>query len=396
MITEIKNGRIISDGGIISGKSLYIENDRILAVASDALRADEVIDAEGSYISAGFIDIHTHGAGGYDFTDGTVEDILAAALAHARHGTTTVYPTSPSVSHAELMAFVKNTALAMSKNRDGKPYIAGAHLEGPYFCLKQCGAQDPRYIKAPVPEEYREAVEYGDGVVRRISFAPELKGSAELCDYLTERGIVAAFGHTDGIYEELKPIIDRGCRLATHLYSGMNTVTRRNLFRKLGAVETAFLEDSVTVEVIADGIHLPKELLRLIYKIKGAEKICLVTDSMRGAGEPEGNSVLGPMSNGTPCTIKDGIAFLPDMSAFAGSVATADRLVRVMYKEVGVSLVEAIKMITETPARVMGLSDRGRLAEGYIADVVIFDDDINIKKVIARGKELIMEQNKEK
>ena len=390
MITEIRNGKIISDGCVTVGKSLYIKDGKILSVTAEPIAADEIIDAEGSYVSPGFIDIHTHGAGGYDFTDGTPEDILAAALAHARHGTTTVYPTSPSVSHEELLSFIKNTEIAMRENRKGKPYIAGAHLEGPYFSLKQCGAQDPRYIKAPVPTEYREAVELADGVVKRISFAPELLGSAELCDYLNERGIVSAFAHTDGVYEELKPVIDRGCRLATHLYSGMNTVTRRGLFRKLGAVETAYLEDTVTVEVIADGIHLPRELLRLIYKIKGSDAICLVTDSMRGAGEPEGLSVLGPKSNGTPCIIKDGVAYLTDMTSFAGSVATADRLVRVMHKDVGLPIEEAVKMITETPARIMGLADRGRLREGFVADVVIFDEDINIERVIVGGVGLMM------
>ena len=182
MITEIRNGKIISDGSVTVGKSLYIKDGKILSVTAEPIAADEIIDAEGSYVSPGFIDIHTHGAGGYDFTDGTPEDILAAALAHARHGTTTVYPTSPSVSHEELLSFIKNTEIAMRENRKGKPYIAGAHLEGPYFSLKQCGAQDPRYIKAPVPTEYREAVELADGVVKRISFAPELLGSAELCD----------------------------------------------------------------------------------------------------------------------------------------------------------------------------------------------------------------------
>lgn len=162
-------------------------------------------------------------------------------------------------------------------------------------------------------------------------------------------------------------------------------VTRRNAYRKLGAVETAFLCDNVTVEVIADGCHLPPELLKLIYKIKGASRIALVTDSMRGAGMPEGPSVLGPKNDGMDCIITNGVAMLPDMSAFAGSVATADRLVRTMYKLCGIPLTECIKMMCETPARVMNIKNRGKLLEGYSADIVLFDNNINIKRVI-KGK----------
>jgi len=224
--------------------------------------------------------------------------------------------------------------------------------------------------------------------VRRISFAPELEGAEELCDYLREAQVVAGFAHTDAIYEEMKPLIDKGCCVATHLYSGMNTVTRRNCYRKLGAVESSFLEDSVTVEVIADGKHLPPELLRLIYKIKGSDKICMVTDSMRGAGMPEGPSVLGSRQDGVACVIKDDVAFLADFSSFAGSVATTDRLVRVMYKDAGIPLCECIKMMCETPARVMQLPDRGKLQEGYVADLVFFDDNINVKKVVLQGRDL--------
>jgi N-acetylglucosamine-6-phosphate deacetylase len=250
------------------------------------------------------------------------------------------------------------------------------------------GAQNPSYIKNPERDEYRLFVQKGEGTIKRITFAPELDGASELCEFLNDNGIISSFGHTDGIYEEIEPLVKKGCTLATHLYSGMNTVVRKGLYRKLGAVETSFLLDDVTVEVIADGVHLPKELLKLIFKIKGAEKICLVTDSMRGAGMPEGRSVLGPKKDGMDCIIKDGVAMLTDMTAFAGSVATADRLVRVMYKEAEIPLTKCIEMITKTPARIMNLSDRGQLKEGLRADLVFFDDDINIRKVIIGGKEL--------
>lgn len=387
MITKIENAVIVSEE-LIHGKNIYIKDGKILAVTEEKMPFGNVIDAKGAYASAGFIDIHTHGAGDYDFADGTLEDIMKAAYAHAKHGTTTVYPTCTSASFEDTANFIKNVKTAMDKNEPGKPYIAGSHLEGPYFSDAMRGAQNPEYIKCPKPEEYKYFVELGEGSVRRISFAPELDGALELCKYLKNEGIVASFGHTDGVYKDIKPAIDLGCTLATHLYSGMNTVVRRELRRHLGAVETSFLEDEVTVEVIADGIHLPPELLKLIYKIKGADKVCLVTDSMRGAGMGEGMSVLGPRADGMDCVIRNGVAYLTDMTGFAGSVATTDRLVRVMNKEVGLPLCECVKMMTKTPAKVMGLRDRGEIKEGYAADVVVFDENIEIKKVICGGKEL--------
>ena len=387
MVTRIENAIFVTDT-LETDKHLYLENGLIKAFTKEELPFDEAIDAKGLYVAPGFIDIHTHGAGNYDFADGTVEDILQAAHTHGAYGTTTIFPTCTSSSAEDILVFVENVKAAMTETRPGQPYIAGSHLEGPYFSQAMRGAQNPAYIKAPAAEEYREFVKRGEGTVRRFSFAPELTGSEELCDYLKEQGIVAAFGHTDGVYEELISCIKKGCRLATHLYSGMNTVTRRGLYRKLGAVETAFLEPEVTVEIIADGVHLPKELLRLIYQIKGPDKICLITDSMRGAGMGEGPSVLGPKHDGMDCVIRDGVAFLTDMTAFAGSVATADRLVRVMHREAGIPLTDCIRMMCKTPASVMGLDDRGQIKEGFTADLVFFDEEIRVQKVILQGQEL--------
>jgi N-acetylglucosamine-6-phosphate deacetylase len=180
--------------------------------------------------------------------------------------------------------------------------------------------------------------------------------------------------------------IDGGLRMITHLYSCTSTVTRDHGFRRLGVIETAFLSDELFVELIADGCHLPKGLLQLAYKIKGKDKICLITDGTRYAGL-EGDD-LKIADNDEKVIVRDGVAFMRDFSNFSGSIATTDRIVRTMYKLAEVPLVEVIQMATKNPARVMGLSDRGSLAEGYYADLVFFDDDINVSRVFIEGKEL--------
>ena len=385
MITKIKNAVLVTDE-LVKGKYLYIEDEQIKSITDEELEFDVEIDAEELYVSPGFIDVHTHGCGGYDFCDGKVEDILNAAYEHSKYGTTTIFPTSPSASFETTMKFVDNVRIAMESNRPGMPYIAGSHIEGNYISMEQKGAQDPDFIKNPKPEEYTKLVEIGQGTLKRMSYAPELEGTLELCKYLNENGVVSSYAHTNGIYEEIKPLIDIGCNIATHLYSGMNMITRHGAYRKLGAVETSYLEDSVTVEVIADGCHLPVELLKMIYKIKGPDKICLVTDAMRCAGQPDGSQ--GLLGNSVETIVKDGVAFLTDFSAFAGSVATTDRIVGVMYKQVGIPLCETIKMMCEVPARIMKVENRGKLMEGYFADLVFFDDNINVKKVMIQGTEL--------
>jgi N-acetylglucosamine-6-phosphate deacetylase len=196
-----------------------------------------------------------------------------------------------------------------------------------------------------------------------------------------------ALAHTDAIYEEVLQGFEKGFTHATHLYSAMSGVTRRGTARYAGAIESAFLIDEMTVEIIADGIHLPPPLLKLVYKIKGADRIALITDAMRGAGMPPGESILGSRHNGLRVIVEDGVAKLPDRSAFAGSVATADRLVRNMIQLADVPLCDAVRMMTSTPAAIMGVADRkGVLTPGKDADIVLFDEQINVQLTMVGGK----------
>ena len=384
---KIFNGQFIQQNRIQSGACLLIENGKIVDITATNVDFPEaeLVDAQGNYVSPGFIDIHIHGGGGADFMDGTVEGFLQIAQTHAKHGTTSMLPTTLTCEKEDLIQTLESYQTACLSNTLGADFI-GMHLEGPYFSVSQRGAQDPKFIRDPNPEEYKEILSSFD-FIKRWSAAPELKGAVEFGKYVTSKGVLAAIAHTDAIYEEvLEAYQHAGFTLATHFYSAMSGVTRRNAFRYAGVIESAYLLDDMDVEIIADGVHLPAPLLKLIYKIKGPQRIALISDAMRAADMPEGHSVLGSFKNGLNVIVEDGVAKLPDRTSFAGSVATADRLVRTMLNIAEVPLLETIQMITETPARIMGVSEqKGSLARGKDADVVIFNDQIEVQKTFVKG-----------
>ena len=315
--------------------------------------------------------------------DGTEEAFLRIAEIHAQHGTTSMVPTTLTSEKSDLLKTLDMYEQANKNHKKGATFL-GMHLEGPYFALSQCGAQDPKYIRDPDPVEYEEILAYSSSITR-WSAAPELKGAISFGRRLRQKGILAAVAHTDAIYEEVLEAYKNGYSLATHLYSAMSGVTRKNAFRYAGTIEAAYLLD-MDVEIIADGIHLPAPLLKLVYKIKGADKTALITDAMRAAGMPEGDSVLGPLNTGLKVIVENGVAKLPDRSSFAGSVATFDRLVRNMVQMAEVSLLDAVKMASATPARIMGIDNqKGSLTKGKDADILIFDKDITIQITIING-----------
>ena len=384
---KIINGTIVTGGETFAG-DIVLRDGVIDYVGPDcpAVPEDsEVIDAKGCYVAPGFIDMHTHGAGGADFMDGTVEAYITAARMHAIHGTTLLYPTTLTSTNELLYGSFETYVKASDLNKDGAQF-GGMHLEGPYFSPLYAGAQDPRYLRNPRPEEYLEILDRCPALAR-WSFAPELEGSEEFASELRKRGIVASIGHTNATFGECDAAYKAGANLMTHFYSCMSTVSRRNAFRYAGTIEYGYIQDGMDIEIIADGIHVPQDLLHLLLKIKGVERISLVTDSMRAAGMPEGPSILGGLSDGQEVIVEDGVAKLLDRTAFAGSVATADRLVRTMVQVAGCSVEDAVRMITENPARVMGISDRkGALKAGMDADVVIFDEDIRVMNTIIAGR----------
>jgi len=385
---KIINGRIITPEKIIENGSVVISEGVITEIGDKEInsKADLILDAEGNFISPGFIDIHVHGGGGSDFMDGTVRDFLTIAETHLQYGSTALVPTTLTAEKEDLLHILDIYREASKQNVNGAQFL-GMHIEGPYFSMNQKGAQDARYIRKPDEKEYSDIIQKAGDIIVRWSAAPELEGAMDFGKYLKAHQILPAIAHTDAVYEDVVKAFENGYTLATHFYSAMSGVTRRNAFRYAGVIESVYLMDEIDVEIIADGVHLPEPLLKLIYKIKGSERIALITDAMRAAGTQSHESILGSRENGLKVIVEDGVAKLPDRTSFAGSVATTNRLVRTMIQMADVPLVEAVRMMTLTPARIMKIDQhKGSITIGKDADVVLFDNDINIKTAIVKGE----------
>jgi len=399
MKTIIIKGGTVLTGGTETRNDVVLRSGRIVYVGPDGCsvlktcgrlhdRSDvTVIDAEGRYVSPGFIDLHVHGGGGADFTDGTMEAFHTVLSFHGSHGTTLLYPTLMAGSAASLHKAMETYKEVMAMDIDGAA-MGGWHMEGPYFAPSKRGAQDPRYLKDPDPQEYMDIMARMEGKVARWSLAPELSGAHEMARALKSRGVLMAYGHTDASFEECEDAFNAGFTHMTHFFSGMSTVSRNGIYRRAGAVEYGYYNDDVTVELIGDGIHVPASMLKMTYKIKGADNIALVTDSIRAAGLPDGEYELG--EGGLRIRVAEGMACLADSQTLAGSVATMDLVVRTVWRLTGLPLAEIVKSATETPARIMGIAgSKGSLREGFDADIVIFDNDVNVSEVIVGGKLIV-------
>ena len=373
----------------VTPADIVIDKETILRIAvPGSVKKQEghiYIEANALYLSHGFIDINVHGGGGADFMDGTKEAWHQIARLHLSHGTTAMVPTTLAADSESLLKAFETSQECGEGFSDGSKFL-GIHVEGPYLSPAQCGAQDPAYIRLPDPEEYKRLIQACPKILR-WTIAPELPGALEMGDYLISRGILPCIGHSDATGDQVRMALGHGFCHVTHLYSATSTIVRKQGFRHTGIVESAYLLAALTSEIIADGCHLPPDLLQMAFRFIGPDRLCLVTDAMRAAGQEEGESILGSLETGQQVIIEDGVAKMPDRLAFAGSICTADRLVRTMAKHSGASLAEAVYMVTFVPARILGLSgETGRVLPGRKADLVLFDDMINVKMVMTDGK----------
>lgn len=377
MLTQIINGRIFTPQGWLNEGSVIIRDGKIIEVTNCdlALVDAELIDAKGMYIVPGFICMHAHGGGGHDFTECTEEAFRTAINSHLRHGATTNFPTVSSLSFDKLH---KAAAICEKLMNEPNSPVMGLHIEGPYLNKKMAGGQYAEFVKDIDEKEYKELVE-STHCIRRWDAAPELPGALAFASYLREKGILVAVSHTEAEYDDIKKAFEAGFTHAAHFYNAMPGFHKRREYKYEGTVESVYLTDGMSIELIADGAHLPGTILRLAYKLKGVEQTCLVTDalSFAGTGIQE--------SNDPRYIIEHGVCKMADRSALAGSIATNDMLIRTMTNA-GVPLGDAIRMASETPARIMGVDNRkGSLQKGKDADIVIMDKDLNIRAVWQMG-----------
>ena len=373
----IKNCNIIYLNKIENG-SILIENGIIKEINPITCYDENILDANGLYVSPGFIVVHIHGAGGFDTMDGTSEAINTIAKTIVKHGTTSFTPTTMTVSIEAIQKSMKVIRILKEEGTEGA-HVLGAHLEGPFVSAEAIGAQNPNYILSPSISTYNEMVRDCEDAVVSITLAPEVDGAKELIKYLSEKSIVCSLGHTNATYEQAMEAIKCGACHATHLYNAMTPLSHRT-----PGVVGAIFDSDITTETIPDGIHISYPALRIAYKQKGTDNVLLITDAMMACSMIDGEYSLG----GQNVTVIDGAARLKS-GALAGSVLTLDKAVRNVYKNSNLPLHETVKMASYNGAKHCKVDDhKGQIKEGYDADLILFDDDINIKKVFILGKEV--------
>ena len=382
MTTKITNANLVLPNAILPADLIYTA-DRITAIGGNTT-ADRTIDARGGYICPGFIDLHLHGGAGHDFIDGTTAAYEAIARFHLSQGTTTSTPTILSARPEEVYTSLE--AYNSLKHRQDLGF-AGIHMEGPYFAYSQRGAQDPSCFLDLSARDYERFYTICPDIVR-WSAAPELEDTDHFASFCRDKKIRLSIAHSGAMYGEIERAREDGWDMFTHLYSGMTTVQRIDGYRIGGAVEAALLLGDMYTETIADLKHLPAELLRLVHKVKGRDHNCLITDAMRATGQNVSESILGSTRNGQRVLIEQGVAWMPDKTAFAGSIATSAQLVR-NTANAGIGLIDAVYMASTTPAKVLGREDIGSLEVGKKADIVVLNKELYVEKVIKNGEVVV-------
>ena len=376
---ELRDACVLTRDGVIEGVFDHI----------DPPAGARVIDAKGMTLTPGYIDLHVHGGGGFSAMDG-VDAVVGMANAHALHGTTSILPTTLSMPLGEMAAAGDAVGRAM-KDARCLSTILGVHQEGPCLSPAQGGAQAVDALLVPSKADLRALIEDCPHL-KMMGVAPELDGALALGRRLNELGVVASVAHSDADYDTVARAALSGFSDVTHLYSGCSSVVRKNAFRVAGVVEAGLEMESLTVQVIADGCHLPLSLLRLIWRCKGPDKMYAITDGLEFAAMEQEEGATYVQRNGQTCVYEDGVMKLPSRKVFAGSVATMSRLVRTLVKA-GIPAHDAIRMATDTPARRIGATKKGRVAAGYDADLLLLDADLHVSLCMAKGR-IIAENGK--
>jgi len=377
-------GNIILPDEVWNGGVVVLEGGKIADVLPGAhsrlANGMGIFDYAAHYISPGLIDIHLHGALGKDVMDGRTQSLEAIASHQARCGITGFVPTTLAASLPSILAAIESVKTAQKLRPPSE--ILGIHLEGPFLNIKKRGAQNPAFISDANASEIDSIIKAARGLRVILTLAPEARNNASFIPALKKKGIVVSIGHTEATYEQAIQSFDQGITHATHLFNAMSGFQPR----EPGAVGAILDSDKVTAELIADGIHVHPASLRMAIRQKGADKICLVTDSMNAAGLGDGDFKVG----GLDVVVQDGQARLKDSGALAGSVLTLNRALKNILQWTGVSVSQAVKMASSSPARVLGLDHEvGSIQTGKYANLAIFDEDFNVIDAIMRGRSIL-------
>jgi N-acetylglucosamine-6-phosphate deacetylase len=377
--TVIHNAILVLPDRLLPSAWLAFDAGKITAIGTGQPPTETVlIDANGSYLAPGFVDIHVHGGNGADFLDATPDAFQTISKFHAGGGTTSLAPTAATATYRRFEEMLHTAAVAKTPGR-----LLPAHLEGPHLSKNRAGAQDYSLFSEPTAKEI-EWIKARASQIGTITVAPELPGALDFIRACAQAGILMSAGHSEAMDEEMQAAVSFGLRKATHLYNAMGTAKKIGLFRQAGLLEFALGTPELYGELVADGFHVSPTLMRLAYQAKGADRLILVTDALAGAGLPEG---AGFRLGNYRCRVGPGYGVLEDESALAGSLARMIDLVRNMTTLADVPLHEAVRMASFNPAEALGWAGRiGSLEVGKYADLVLFDDQFRVTCTIAGGE----------
>jgi N-acetylglucosamine-6-phosphate deacetylase len=386
-------GTIVLEDRLLLTGYVEVNDGRIVAVRDSALASPSpsamIVDLAGGYLVPGYVDLHVHGGAGADFMDGTEAAFRTICQAHARHGTTSLLPTTTVARHEQHLDFLQ---LCRRLQREGTPgaRILGAHFYGPYFAREARGCHPAAPVRPPRPEEYRDYLAYAD-CIATATVAPELPGAEAFVGACRQHGIRCNAGHSFATFDQMEAAVGWGIRHVDHLFCAMSDRARLRQSQAYpmrgGVMEATLFFDELTTEVIADGKHLQRELLLLAYKIKGPDRLALVTDCNRALDMPDGEYLFGPLDGGEPFLRREGVGVLPDGSALASGVMGMDHAVQTFHRLTGVPLPEVVRMATLLPARIIGQDQEiGSIAAGKRADLLVLDQLLHVKQVYLAGE----------
>ncbi len=387
MKTLIKTAEIYLESSVIPSGSIIIDGSKIEAVLKEGAGINEreyhVIDAEGLIAAPGYMDSHCHGGNGFDCNDGTVEDVIGMSRFYLSRGLTSYYPTTSADPIDKIEKAFQCIRKVKEEDSAGGIEILGVHMEGPFINPKFRGCQAEKYILEMTDKNFK-VVERNRDIIKRITIAPEIGSNMSMISKLAEMGIVISGGHSEATYDQVREAHMRGMAMTTHLFCAMSAIRKEGPYRIPGMLEAALNIDTLYTEIIADRKHLPDELMQLAFKCKGKKMIMVCSDANRGAGKLEGGTIY---TCGQEAIIEDGVAMIPDRSAFASSITPVDQMVRNLINFTGISKMDAVNMASANIARMMDVFDRkGSLAPGKDADIVFLDQDFFVKAVMCRGK----------